>query len=103
MPESKMIPTSTEVRTSSSGSPNVEIYTFYDPGYYHLISCFLAETTGTILGTSYIEGDLVCTMRDSPTKIDIQYDNFGNLIIFALSGEDYEFDEDGNIIGTVDI
>lgn len=103
MPESKFIPTSTEVRTFDSGSPNIEIFTFYDPGYFHLISCFIAETSGSILGTSFIEGDLVCTMRDNPQNIDLQFDNNGNLIIFALSEENYEFDGEGNIIGEINI
>ncbi len=103
MPEQKIIPTSTEVRTFISGSPNINIYTFYDPGYFHLISCFFAEEAGTLLGTPYIEGDLVCTMKDSPDKIDVQYDNYGNLIIFHLESEDYDFDSNGNIIGSVNI
>ena|ERR1700748_1741525 len=100
MPQQALIPTTTQVTTTGS---SISIFTFYDPGYYHLIACFIAEKIGVILGTPYIEGDFICTLRDSPNKITVQYDNNGNVIIFAPPGEEYSFDADGNLIVTVDI
>ena len=101
MPQSANIPTTTQVTSGSGGA--LSIFTFYDAGYFHVINAFIAAVVGTLLGTSYKEGELVITMRNSPSEVNCFINSNGELIIFALPGETYSLDSNGNLIAEVNI
>ncbi len=103
MAELKLIPTTTIVSTTPTGSPNIEIFTFYDPSYFHIISAFIADQPGSRLGAPYVEGHLIVTMRNSPSEVDVYIDNHGHLIVRSPVGEDYSLDGNGHLIGQVNI
>lgn len=98
MPESSFIPTTTIV-TILPNSPNIEIYTFYDEGDFHIISAFIASQVGSRLGITYKEGHLILTMRDSPSEVNCYIDNKGHLIVRSLLEEVYSIDSNGHLIG----
>jgi len=100
MPETKLIPT---VTTSTVVNSIISIFTEFLLQPPFTIIAFISEIVASKNGTSFIEGDLVITMTNSPEKIDYFLDSLGNLIVNANSPEDaakYSIDSNGDLIYT---
>lgn len=101
MAESKVIPTSTIITRTNSGSPNLSVFTFYNEGGLHILQSIVENITGSILGTNFREGDLVFLMKNYPTEIFAEINSDGELIVYSQPGEVYSIDSNGNLIGEI--
>lgn len=101
MAESRIIPTSTIITRANSGSPNLSVFTFYRESGLHILQSIIEQSTGSILGTSFQEGDLIFLMENYPSEIFAEINGNGELIIYSPPGETYSIDSNGNLIGTI--
>ncbi len=66
------------------------------------IEAFLADYVGVKNGISFIEGEGLITMKNSPEHISFIIDSDGNLILTCNTGDQdkYSINTDGNLIYT---
>lgn len=98
MPQTQIVPTQTSISVIGL---NIAIKTEYvSSGPPNVISAFISETIGMLNGTSYVEGELIITVKDYPDT-DFLLDSMGNLIVISDDANNYNIDSNGNLTYTV--
>jgi hypothetical protein len=93
------LPTVTTLTQGTDGSFSVRTAYLADL-LPNIISCFIATTEGRVNGVSYAEGDLVFTMTNFPTAINVAIDPAtGDLIVSGPDAEKYSLVE-GQLVYT---
>ncbi len=100
MPESKIIPTLTTLTvTGNTISIKSE---YFEDSLPDTLAARIASVPGIQDGVSYIEGDGLIQMKNSPEHLTYYLDNNGNLILSINTGDqdNYSIDSNGNLVYT---
>ncbi len=101
MPETKVIPTITELFLSGT---HIDIKTSYlDLSTLpDTLSAFISETVGSQDMTPYIEGELIIQMKNHPQHLTYLLDSQGHLILVISTGDGskYSINDNGHLIYT---
>lgn len=98
MKEFKIIPTLTNLATSSS---SITIFTYYTPFILpNTIKAKIQDIVGTLNGVNFIENELTIDMINHPENIDYIINDEGELIVIANTGDTnkYSVNVDGDLI-----